>query len=84
MCNKKEICIVKVIGDNTWGFNVRKCQHISDCKTEILTNKFPRHVCDCGINNNVCNIYVYRSPLSSLQIDITDTLFVIRRLVSRQ
>ena len=47
MCDKKEACIGKTIGDNAKGFKARINQQISDCKTGVSTRKFPRHVYDC-------------------------------------
>ena len=52
MCNKQTTYIGKTIGDITHGFKPRMNQHISDCRHDKSTCKFPRHVYDCGIKNN--------------------------------
>ena len=52
MCDAKEKHIGETTGDNTNGFKVRINQHISDCKTKVLTCKFPRYVYDGGIKND--------------------------------
>ena len=52
LCNEKEICIGKTIGDNTKGFKVRINLHISYFKTVASTCKFPRHIYDSCIKNN--------------------------------
>ena len=63
ICSQKETCTGKTKGDNTKGFKVRIHQYNSDCKTGHLTCKFPRHVYDCGIENNCL-----KEPFFSLNI----------------
>ena len=43
-CVEKETFLGKTKGDNTKGFKSRMNQHISVCKKEDSTCKFPRHV----------------------------------------
>ena len=72
MCNEKEI------GDNRKGFKVRINQHISDRKTGVLTCKFPRHVYDCGINNN-CLEEPFFSLNVMLRLNKSDRLETIEK-----
>ena len=47
MCDHKETCIGKTVGDNVVHFKSAINQHISDCRTGICTGKFPIHVYHC-------------------------------------
>ena len=44
MCNKKEADVGKTIGEDMKEFKVKIDQHISDCKAEVSTCEFLRHV----------------------------------------
>ena len=78
MCNEKETCIGKTVGDNTKGSKVRINQHISDCKTGVSTGKFPRHVCDFGIKNN-CLAEPFFSLNTMLRLNKRDRLETIEK-----
>ena len=78
MCNEKETYIEKTIRDNTKGFKVRIDQHISDCKPEVSTSKFPRHVYDCGIKNN-CLEEPFFSLNIMLRLNKSDILETIEK-----
>ena len=51
MCDHKETCIGKTVGDNVVGFRGRMNQHISDCRTGTSTCKFLIHVYHCAMKN---------------------------------
>ena len=46
MCDHKE-----TVGNNVVGFKSRINQHISDCRTDISTCKFPIQVYHCAMKN---------------------------------
>ena len=51
MCDHKETYIGKTVGDNVAGFKSRINQHISDCRTDTSTCKFPINVYHCAMKN---------------------------------
>ena len=51
MCDHKEMCIGKTVGDDVVGVKRRINQHISDCRTGTSTCKFPIHVYHRAIKN---------------------------------
>ena len=78
MCNEKETCIRKTTGENTKGFKVRINRHISDCKTDVLTCKFPCHVYEYGIKNN-CLEEPFYSLNVMLRLNKSDRLETIEK-----
>ena len=76
MCNETETHIGKTIGDNMKEFKVRINQHISDCKTDVSTCKFPRHVYHCGIKNHFLE-ETFFSVNIMLQLNTSDRVVTI-------
>ena len=51
MCDHKDIYIGKTVGDTVVGFKSRINQHISGCRTEISTCRFPMHIYHCAMKS---------------------------------
>ena len=77
-CVTKKTYIRKTKGDNKKEFKVRINRHVTDCKTGDSTCKFPRHVYDCGIENN-CLEELFFSQTIKLRLNKSDRLETIEK-----